>query len=134
MTRESEAICPMAQSVLIVDDEKDLADTCARLLRRAGFECLVAYGFEEALSLFDSNRPALVLSDLTLPTGNGFEVARHVRKSAPDTRIVLMTAYHSANAEQEAVLAGADGYLRKPFQNAELIATIKSLIVPDGHA
>ncbi len=122
----------MAKTVLIVDDESDLADTYARLLKSEGFECLVAYGIEDALSLFDSRHPALVVSDITLPVGDGFEIARHVRKKSPGTPVVLMTAYHSANAETQAGRAGADRYLRKPFPNAQLVSTVKSLIASQG--
>jgi DNA-binding response OmpR family regulator len=116
----------MPETILIVDDETDLADTCARLLKREGYECLVAYGMEDAIALFDARHPKLVLSDITLPTGDGFEIARHVRQHAPGTPVILMTAYHSGNSADEARLAGAAGYLRKPFANAELVATVKS--------
>ncbi len=118
----------MANTVLIVDDEADLADTYARLLKAAGFECLVAYGIHDALSLFDSKHPALVVSDVTLPVGDGFEIARYVREKSPSTPVILMTAYHSLNAETQAQRAGADRYLRKPFPNAQLVSTVKSLM------
>ncbi len=117
----------MPQTVLIVDDETDLADTYARLLNGAGFQCLVAYQMEDALSLFDSKHPCLVLSDITLPTGDGFQISRYIRSRSFRTGVILMTAYHSANAEEEARQAGADRYLRKPFSNAHLVSTVKSL-------
>jgi DNA-binding NtrC family response regulator len=125
-----ESIGLVSQTVLVVDDEADLADTCARLIRGAGFACLVAYNITDALSLFDSAHPALVVSDITLPTGDGFEIARYVRQKSPGTPVILMTAYHTPNAAQEAVRAGAARYLRKPFPNSELISAVKSLIEP----
>jgi DNA-binding response OmpR family regulator len=118
--------------LLVVDDDVDLANACARILKRAGFECLTAYDSPEALALFDSHRPALVLSDINLPTDDGFEITRRVRERAPTTPVILMTTHHSANAPQEAVHAGAAGYLRKPFANAELVAMVKSLL--DGES
>jgi DNA-binding response OmpR family regulator len=115
-------------TVLIVDDETEVADTCARVLKGAGFDCVVAYDSPAALSLFDARAPDLVLSDINLPTGDGFEIARYVRQKSPDVPVVLMTAQHSANASQKAARNGAARYMRKPFSNAELTATIKSLL------
>lgn len=118
----------MNETVLIVDDEADLADTCARLLKGAGFNCVVAYRQEEALSLFESSRPNVVVSDITLPTGDGYEIARYVKAKSPGTPVILMTAYHSRSASDQAREAGAAGYLRKPFPNAELISTVQSVV------
>lgn len=119
-------------TVLVVDDETDLADTCARSLKRAGFECQVAYSVRDALSMFDQNRPSLVLSDITLPDGDGFDIARHARQKSPDTPIILMTAYHSADAPEEARRAGANRYLRKPFSIAEMISIVRELVDHEG--
>lgn len=114
--------------VLIVDDETEVADTCARVLKRSGFECLVAYDSPEALALFDSRQPALVLSDINLPTGDGFEIARYVSGKSPGTPVILMTTHHNSNGRGQAARAGAAHYLRKPFSNAELISTVRSLL------
>ena len=114
--------------VLIVDDETDVADTCARVLKRSGFDCLVAYDSPEALALFDSRQPALVLSDINLPNGDGFEIARYVRGKSPGTPVILMTTHHNSNVRGHAARAGATHYLRKPFSNAELTSTIRSLL------
>jgi DNA-binding response OmpR family regulator len=131
-TRENQTRFPreteLAQSVLIVDDEIEVADTCARVLKRAGFDCLVAYDSPAALALVDSRQPALVLSDINLPTADGFEIARYVRRKSPGTPVILMTAQHNSNVPAQAARAGAAHYLRKPFSNAELISTIKSLL------
>ena len=84
----------LSYTLLIVDDEAEVADTCARVLKRAGYDCLVAYDSPAALALFDSRQPALILSDINLPHGNGFEIARYVRGKSPATPVILMTAYH----------------------------------------
>lgn len=116
---------PILKTILIVDDEADLADTYARLLKREGHECVVAYNMEDAVSLIDSRSPTLVISDITLPTGDGYEIARYVKQRLPETPVILMTAYHAANSAEMARQAGASGYLRKPFANAELVATVR---------
>ena len=121
----------MPYTILIVDDEAEVADTCARVLRRAGFDCLVAYDSPAALALIDSRQPALVISDINLPTSNGFEIARYVGQKAPGTRVILMTTHHNSKVLGQAARAGAAHYLPKPFSNAELISTIKSLLNPD---
>jgi DNA-binding response OmpR family regulator len=118
----------LAEMVLIVDDEAALADTCARVLKRAGFDCLVAYDSPDALVHFDSRQPALVLSDINLPTSDGYEIARYVRRKSPSTPVVLMTTNHSWNVPDQAARAGASSYLRKPFSNSELTSTVKALL------
>jgi DNA-binding response OmpR family regulator len=118
-------------TILIVDDETEVADTCARVLTRAGFDCVVAYDSPAALALIDSRQPALVLSDINLPTGDGFEIARYVRRKTPGTPVILMTGHHNSGRPEQAARAGAASYLSKPFSNAELTSTIKSLLQPD---
>lgn len=118
----------MSVTVLIVDDETEVADTFARVLKRSGFDCLVAYDSPAALALFDSRQPALVLSDINLPTGDGFEIARYVIRKSPGIPVILMTAHHHTRVSGQAARAGAARYLRKPFSNAELISTVRSLL------
>jgi DNA-binding response OmpR family regulator len=124
-------VTTLSYTVLIIDDEAEVADTCARVLIRAGFDCLVAYDGPAALALIDSRQPALVLSDINLPSGDGFEIARYVRRKTPGTPVVLMTAHHHPDVPQQAARAGAASYLRKPFSNAELTTTINSLLNSD---
>ena len=118
----------LSHTVLIVDDDTEVADTCARVVKRAGFDCVVAYDSPMALALFDSHQPALVLSDINLPITDGYEIARYVRRKSPRTPVILMTTHHNSNVPGQAARAGAASYLRKPFSNAELTSTIKSLL------
>src|SRR5271170_3705673 len=106
----------MNESILIVDDEVHLAKSCAQILKRAGFTCLVAHDSPTAISLFDSRQPALVISDVNLGNGNGFEVAEHVLRKSPTTLVLLTTG--SENALKQDLPAGVAGYLRKPFSIA----------------
>jgi DNA-binding response OmpR family regulator len=126
-----ETTAAVTYTVLVVDDEAEVADTCARVLTRAGFNCLVAYDSRAALALIDSRQPALVLSDINLPTSNGFEIARYVARKAPGTPVILMTTHHNSNLPGQAARAGAAHYLPKPFSNAELISSIKFLLDRD---
>ena len=119
----------MLQIVLVVDDETDVAHTCARVLKKAGFECLLAYDSPEALALLDSGRPSLLLCDINLPTHDGFAVARHAHEKAPSTPIILMTGNDGIDLAKAAKV-GAAHYLRKPFSNSELISAVRSLLAP----
>ncbi len=119
----------MSGVILIVDDEIDLAVGCERVLKKAGFRCLLAHDGPTALSLFDSYRPELVLSDVNLGNGDGFEIAKHVNETSPATPVILMTALSAISGPKDGV--GAALYLRKPFSNAELISAITSLLGTD---
>ena len=121
----------MSYTLLIVDDEAEVVDACARVLKRAGYDCLVAYDSPAALALFDSRQPALILSDINLPSGSGFEIARYMCRKSPGTPVILMTTHHDSSLPYHAARAGAARYLRKPFSNAELLSTIKSLLGTD---
>jgi DNA-binding response OmpR family regulator len=119
-------------TLLIVDDETEVADTCARVLKRAGFDCVVAYDLQTAFELFDETQPALVLSDINLTNGDGYQIARYVRRRSPVTPVILMTAHHKNQVPDQAARAGASSYLRKPFSNAELTTAVKTLLETDS--
>ena len=118
----------MVGSILIVDDEVQLAASCAQVLRRAGFNCLVAYDGPTALALFKTQSPVLVLADINLAQGIGFGLAQDVHTRAPRTSVLLMTASAGVSTSRQAALAGSVGYLCKPFSSAELLATVKALL------
>ncbi|HUA36201.1 MAG TPA: response regulator [Candidatus Binataceae bacterium] len=120
----------VSDKILIVDDEVEVADSCARVLKRAGFNCILAHNGPAGIAAFDSARPALVLSDINLGVGDGFEIARHVRDTSPATPVILMTTHHSEAVSQQANRDGASRYLRKPFSNFDLVSMIKSLLSP----
>ena len=122
----------MSEAILIVDDDAEVAETCARVLKASGFRCAVVYDLPSALSLFDMLRPGLVLSDINLPMGDGFEIVRHVKRQLPATPVILMTGLDGAQTRDRAIDAGAAAYLRKPFSNAELVAKVKALLPRDG--
>jgi CheY-like chemotaxis protein len=117
-------VAPVSQRVLVIDDEVELAETYARLLEHLGYSCEKAYDRPQAIELIDAAKPALVLTDLRLPGGDGFEIVKYVRQKWPDTPIIVMTAYGSDEAAETARDAGVFAYLRKPFSNMELAQTI----------
>jgi len=111
--------------VLIVDDEPDLATTCARLLRRRGYVPRIALTGLEAMEFIEKEPPDLILTDLRLPAVDGLAILRHARRTAQKIPVILITAYFSQASRREALEEGAAAYLSKPFSAAELDAAIE---------
>ena len=116
------------RTVLIVDDEADLVDTCFRLLVARGYVCARADTGGAAITLIDEGHPDLVLSDFQLPDVDGLAVLAHARAKTPAIPGILMTAYKSARTVKQAGDSGPLGYLAKPFSASELIAAVKAAL------
>ena len=108
--------------ILIVEDEKQLADTLALGLRQQGYATDIAYDGEEALVLTEVNVYDLVILDLNLPKIDGMEVCQRIRVSEAPTSILMLTARISLQDRVDGLDQGADDYLVKPFHFAELLA------------
>ena len=117
--------------ILIVEDEREIADILEGFLRQRGFETERARDGEEALRLFRTTAPDLVLLDLNLPVLNGMEVLRAIRLEGRTPVIVL-----SARSEEvDKVLGlelGADDYVTKPFRPMEVVARINAVLRRSG--
>ncbi|MCR2784052.1 MULTISPECIES: response regulator transcription factor [unclassified Microbacterium] len=113
--------------VLIVEDEPDLADPLAYLLRREGFEVDIAEDGHRALELFQANGADIVLLDLMLPGIPGTEVCRQIRTTSA-VPIIMLTA---KDAEVDIVVGlelGADDYVTKPYSSRELLARMRAVL------
>lgn len=122
----------MARKVLIADDEKNIVISLEFLLKREGFEVLVAADGEAALQMVAEHHPDLVLLDVMMPKRNGYEVCQRMRER-PDWRgikIVMLSAKGRDVEVSKGVSLGADLYVTKPFSNAELVAKINALLAP----
>ena len=122
----------MARKVLIADDEKNIVISLEFLLKREGFEVLVAAEGEAALQMVAEHHPDLVLLDVMMPKRNGYEVCQRMRER-PDWRgikIVMLSAKGRDVEVSKGVSLGADLYVTKPFSNAELVAKINALLAP----
>jgi two-component system, OmpR family, alkaline phosphatase synthesis response regulator PhoP len=120
----------MNKKILIVDDEPNIVISLEFLMRREGFEILVARDGEEALQSVRAHRPDLVLLDVMMPRINGFEVCRQIRAdpALAGTRIVMLSAKGRPAQIAEGLALGADGYITKPFSTRNLVAQVKSLL------
>jgi two-component system response regulator AtoC len=114
----------MAYSVLVVDDEELTLRTISRGLRQEGFDVFTAGSGEDALEVFQEQKPDLTLLDIILPGIDGVEVLRRLKLANPAAIVLMMSAYHLVDRAVEAMKLGAYDYLVKPFHLADMIATI----------
>jgi len=113
--------------ILVVDDEEPIRTVCARMLERAGYAVETANSGDDALVLVEHHFFDLVLTDYRMPgLLNGVELGQAVRKQSPKTFLILMTAYPAIDTAVETLRMGANDYLIKPFDNAELLWCVQS--------
>ena len=115
-------------TVLIVDDERSIRVSLRTILTNIGFEIVEAARGEEALSLIRTAQFDAVLLDINMPGIGGVEVCRQMRQEFARLPIVMLTVQGSEDRKVEALDAGADDYITKPFQLRELIARLKAAV------
>ena len=120
----------MAEQILVVDDDPDIARFVEVNLRSAGYDVAVAGDGEEALEKAGDMRPDLVLLDVMMPRIDGFEVAQRLRKNpqTANTSIIMLTAKALSADKVTGLQAGADDYIIKPFDPIELLARVKGTL------
>src|SRR5580692_6969837 len=120
----------MATRVLIVEDDRDIADLVARYLGKAGFTTQVLSSGREALTAIAAHPPDLIVLDLMLPQVDGLEICRAVRTQAKTAAVpIIMLTARGEEADRIAGLdLGADDYIAKPFSPNELVARARALL------
>ena len=118
----------MSQSVLVVDDEADMLVTYERLLRRWGYRVSPAASLATGLLALERDRPDLVISDLRLPDGDGFQLVRAARATSRPPPIIIVTGVPSENRRRAAMTAGAVAFLAKPFRSSTLQQFVQSAL------
>jgi DNA-binding response OmpR family regulator len=113
--------------ILTVDDDADLLALIGFALRQAGYAVVTAADVPEALRVFDAEAPDLVILDINLPSGSGFEVCRAIRQRAR-TPVMMLTVRGEEADLVRALEIGADDYLTKPFSPRTLLARVKALL------
>jgi DNA-binding response OmpR family regulator len=120
----------MMAEILVVDDDRDVAQSIELALRRRGFRVTLAHSGVEALKLLRRYRPDLVLLDVLMPGMSGIEVCRRLRadENTSELPVIFLTARGQERDRIEGLRAGADDYLSKPFNLEELILRVKAIL------
>lgn len=117
----------MAQKILIVDDERKIAQGLQSYFRQAGYATLVAYDGRQALDLAQRERPDLIVLDLMLPEIDGLEVCRRLRRESA-VPIIMLTARVEETDTLIGLELGADDYITKPFSPREVVARARAVL------
>ena len=114
------------KSILIVDDEVDIANSIQYVLKQEGFSTLLAHDGLKAMELWEHQRPDMVILDLMMPGIDGYEVCRRVRATDKKTPILMLTARTSEVDTVVGLELGANDYITKPVRLRELVARVKA--------
>ncbi|PIP72250.1 MAG: Fis family transcriptional regulator [Nitrospinae bacterium CG22_combo_CG10-13_8_21_14_all_47_10] len=114
--------------ILVADDEKSLRDFLAIMLEEEGYQVVTASSVEKAIKLINEKNFDLVLTDIRMGRSNGIDVLDAARNSLPDTPVVMMTAYASAETAVTAMKKGAYDYISKPFKIEDIQLIVKNAL------
>ena len=115
------------EKILVVDDEKNICDLLRMYLEKEGYSVVMAHNGVDAVSMFNSENPDLVLLDIMLPQLDGWQVCREIRKTS-EKPIIMLTAKDEVFDKVLGLELGADDYVTKPFDTKEIIARIKAVL------
>ncbi len=120
----------MTQKLLVADDEPNIVISLEYLMKREGYQVLVATDGNQALETIQREKPALVLLDVMMPGKTGFEVCQAVRADASlaEVRILMLTAKGRETDVSKGLALGADAYMTKPFSTRELVEKVRQMI------
>jgi DNA-binding response OmpR family regulator len=120
----------MSCKILIADDEPNIVISLEYLMKREGYEVLVARDGDEALALLQRERPRLVLLDVMMPKKTGFEVCQALRadEALKDTLVLMLTAKGRDTDVAKGLGVGADAYMTKPFSTKDLVQKVRALL------
>ncbi|GGG85774.1 response regulator transcription factor [Paenibacillus radicis (ex Gao et al. 2016)] len=117
----------MNERVLVADDDANITDVCRRYLEREGYFVLTARDGLEALELWSSQRPDLIVLDLMMPRKDGWQVCKEIRQTE-DIPIIMLTARGEEQDRLMGLTLGADDYLTKPFSPRELVLRVRNIL------
>ena len=120
--------------LLVVDDEETILELLSGSLRLAGFEVTTAASGIEALRAAAASRPDLILLDVMMPNGDGFEVVRRMRSSGPDVPVIFLSARDDVRERVAGLALGGDDYVTKPFSLDEVLERIRAVLRRTGRA
>lgn len=126
----------MTCKILIADDEPNILISLEYLMKREGYEVVVARDGQEAIDALRRERPRLVLLDVMMPRKSGFEVCQELRadESIKDTLVLMLTAKGRDTDSAKGMGVGADAYVTKPFSTRELVRKVQAMLAGEHDA
>lgn len=120
----------MSKKILIADDEPNILISLEFLMKREGYEVLLARDGQEAMDVIARERPALVLLDVMMPVKTGFDVCCELRanESLRDTLVLMLTAKGRDTDVAKGLALGANAYMTKPFSTKELVQKVREML------
>ena len=120
----------MTRRALVIDDEDDIRLLMRVMLRQAGVEVEEAASATEGLARLRSSEPDVVLLDIRLPDGDGFDILHQMKQSGQiqRVRVVMVSAHSTPSTRSRALAEGATGYVTKPFTGTELLSAVESAL------
>lgn len=119
-----------AGSVLVAEDERNLADALSFLMQRAGFEVTIARDGPSTVETAQRIKPDVIVLDIMLPGFDGFEVVATLKDQTPGhvPRIIMLTAKGHEKDKRRALELGVDDYVTKPFSNRDVVERVRALV------
>ena len=117
----------MAISVLVIEDDRNIAELLQMYLEKEGYRVTLAFDGGQGLSIFHSLQPDLVLLDVMMPVMDGWSVCRTIRAES-NTPVIMLTAKSQTDDKVAGLKAGADDYITKPFEMKEVLARIEAVL------
>ena len=117
--------------ILIVDDNKSMLYTLSKILEDAGYSCLTAENGQSAIQKVKSSDFALVILDFKMPDSDGLKVLVSLKSLKPELPVIILTAFGEIKKAVEAIKSGAEDYITKPFDNNEMLKSIKRVLGSD---
>jgi two-component system, OmpR family, response regulator len=134
MRANLQAPAALEQRVLVVDDEPSIVDAVSTALRYEGYDVEEAYSGRAAIDAVVSREPDLIVLDWMLPDIDGVEVGRRIRARGCKSAVLFLTARDATEHKVEALRAGGDDYVTKPFSLAEIVARVEAILRRTGSA
>jgi len=116
------------EQILVVDDSPETLELLERNLKSEGYKVLAAGGVVDAIKILDDNVVDLVITDFKMPKNTGMDLIRYVRENLRNTEVMMITGYATVEGAVDAIKAGAEEYLTKPFTDEELFTAVRNVL------